>query len=134
MKKITTLSLVVASLLFVGCDEKKETPTEANTTVKSTSSSNLAEAKKEIKEAVDASSKVISEQASAAKGYIKKKADSIDIEAVKAKASEGLDSAKKSISDIAESTKNAIEKKALEIKNSTESTTSDSTAKEETTH
>jgi len=122
MKKITILSLIVATLLFTGCDEKKEAPTTTKTSTveANTSSDNVADAKKEIKEAVDASAKVIAEQAAVAKEYIKEKADSIDVEAVKAKASESLDKAKESISQIAEKTKRAIDEKASEIKGSTE--------------
>ena len=122
MKKITTLSLIVASLLFTGCDKKKETPkmTETTSAEVNTSSDNVADAKKEIKEAVDASAKVIAEQAVVAKEYIKEKADSVDVEAVKAKASESLDKAKESISQIAEKTKRVIDEKASEIKGSIE--------------
>jgi len=122
MKKITILLLIVASLLFTGCDEKKETlkSTETSNIEINTSNDNVADAKKEIKEAVDASAKVIAEQAAVAKEYIKEKADSVDVEVVKTKASESLDKAKESIFQIAEKTKKAIEEKTSEIKGSTE--------------
>jgi hypothetical protein len=121
MKKITTLLLIVTSLLFIGCDEKKETPkaTETSSAETNISSNDVEDAKKEIKEAVNASAKVIAKQATVAKEYIKEKTNSIDVEAVKAKASESLDKAKASISQITESTKKAIEEKSSEIKKST---------------
>jgi hypothetical protein len=106
MKKITLLTMVAASLLFVGCGDKKDgTPSE-----------NVAKAEQAIKDAVDASSKVVAEKASEAKEYIKEKADSVDVDAIKAKASDSLNKAKE-----------AIAKEADKIKGGTKETTTETT-------
>ena len=106
MKKITLLSLVAASLLFVGCGDKQD----------GTQSENVAKAEKAIKDAVDASSKVVAEKASEAKQYIKEKADSVDVDAIKQKATEDIDKVKEAITKETEKLKGNKE----ETKESTE--------------
>ena len=97
MKKLTVLSVIVASLLLVGCNDDKA----VETTPEPVKTETVTEAPKAVEEV---KSESLTEKATKVVETVKEKASEV-VESTKEKANEVVESTKEKVSEVVESTK-----------------------------